>query len=503
MDISDFSEKDVVFRFQTKYDDNDDGGAGTGLWIDDFRVYKISGGNYPAPWDLMGESGNMEASLTWADMNAQGTDDFIFDNDAFDPNNSIYLNGDGEAWAAERFDIAGASSVNSVDIHSINDVAVDVTIGAFGQVGTLFAIEPMYSQTVTLQPGWNTVDVAGWDMNNSFLIGYTFSATVNAGLDGSDGGNSVVMLGGGWDDWMETALSAGLPTGEWGVRANITYEGAGVSYNVYRDGIAVANGLGFNSYSDTDVDNNVTYTYAVSATYDDGEESDWSESIEVTPQAQTVHEESYDDGSAESFFNAGSGNFTAVGYHALAEGEDLVRFKWFQEGDGGAFYLKLFNDNAGMPGDEIYSRVMAGGLVAGWNTYDLSGEGLSVAEGFWVGTKEFSSTQPFGVDADSEAGNDYSRVGSAGDWTPVDGNLMIRVFLDCGENCDGGGEPQCTAGDINADGIINVLDIVSTVNFVMGVATPTDDEGCAADFNQDGIINVLDIVQIVNIIINN
>ena len=144
---------------------------------------------------------------------------------------------------------------------------------------------------------------------------------------------------------------------------------------------------------------------------------------------------------------------------------------------------------------------MAGGLVAGWNTYDLSAEGLSFSGDIWVGTKEFSSTAPFGLDTDSDSGNSYTRVGSAGEWTPVAGNLMIRVFLDCGEDCDGGGT-QCTAGDVNADGIINVLDIVSTVNFVMGLYSPTDDEACAADFNGDGIINVLDIVSIVNIILN-
>ena len=66
---------------------------------------------------------------------------------------------------------------------------------------------------------------------------------------------------------------------------------------------------------------------------------------------------------------------------------------------------------------------------------------------------------------------------------------------------DDGGGSECTAGDINADGIINVLDIVQTVNFVMGLTSPTDDESCAADYNGDGIINVLDIVMIVNMIV--
>ena len=75
---------------------------------------------------------------------------------------------------------------------------------------------------------------------------------------------------------------------------------------MYRDGAPIASGLGDNSYSDTDVVNNVTYVYAVSATYSDGEESGLSDTVEVTPQAQTVHEEYHDDGSAEESFNAGS-----------------------------------------------------------------------------------------------------------------------------------------------------------------------------------------------------
>ena len=499
LDISDFSEKDVVFRVQSRFDDNDDGGAGTGLWIDDFRIYKISGGNYPAPWDLSGEGLGNEAALTWADMNASGTEDFQFDNDAFDANNSIYLNGDGSAWAAEKFNLAGTSTVNQVSIHSINAAAVDVVIGAFSQIGTLFDINPMYSQAVTLQPGWNDFTVSGWDMNNSFLIGYTFSADVNAGLDGSDGGNSMVMLGGGWDDWMETALANALPTGEWGVRANITFNGAGVTYNVYRDGAPVTSGLTDNSYSDMGVENNVTYSYNVSATYSDGEESDFSDSVEVTPQAQTVHEESHDDGTAESGFNAGSGNFTAVSYSAISDGETVVRFKWYQQGDGGAFYVKMYNDDNGMPGDEFYSQVIAGGIVDGWNTRDLSSEALVVSGDFWIGAKEFSSTSPFGLDTDSDMGVSYSRVGASGDWTSVAGNLMMRVYLDCGENCDGGGT-SCTAGDVKNDGMINVLDIVSTVSFVMNTQSPTDDQACAADYNGDGTINVLDIVSIVNAI---
>jgi hypothetical protein len=500
LDISDFAEKTVIFRVQSRYDENDDGGAGSGLSIDDFRVYKLSGGNYPSPWDLAATALNESAELTWADMNASGQEDFQFDNDVFDVNNGIVINGDGDAWAAERFDLAGASTVNSISVHSINDVAVDVTVAAFGQLGTLFGVDPIYSMNVTLEPGWNDFDVTGWDMNNSFLIGYTFSATVTAGVDGSgEGNNSMVLLGGSWDNWSDVAVPNALPNGEWGVRANVSFDGANVTYNVYRDGVYTGTSGGVNAYTDEGLLNNTTYSYAVTAVYSDGEESDYSSSVTVTPQAQTVHEESHDDGTAEAFFNAGSQNFTAVRYGSGIQ-EDVIRFKWYQESDGGAFYLKMYEDDMGMPGAEVYSRVMAGGLFAGWNTYDLVSEGLTIEGDFWIGTKEFSSTAPVGLDTDSGAsGDSYTRIGSTGEWTAVDGNLMIRVFLDCGDNCDS--EPQCSPADVNADGLVNVLDIVSTINFVMGLSSPNEAEQCAADLNGDGMINVLDIVAMVNVIV--
>ena len=56
---------------------------------------------------------------------------------------------------------------------------------------------------------------------------------------------------------------------------------------------------------------------------------------------------------------------------------------------------------------------------------------------------------------------------------------------------------QILLGDVNGDDIINVLDIILTVNIVLGLSEFSSN----ADINQDGIINVLDIVSLVNIIL--
>ena len=60
-------------------------------------------------------------------------------------------------------------------------------------------------------------------------------------------------------------------------------------------------------------------------------------------------------------------------------------------------------------------------------------------------------------------------------------------------------ETSILFGAVDSDGIINILDVVSTVNIVLGLAPWVD----AADYNDDGVINVLDIVSIVNIILAN
>ena len=58
------------------------------------------------------------------------------------------------------------------------------------------------------------------------------------------------------------------------------------------------------------------------------------------------------------------------------------------------------------------------------------------------------------------------------------------------------------SGDVNQDGIVNILDIISIVNIVLGNYIPNSFEYELADFNGDEIINVLDIISVVNIILD-
>ena len=56
-------------------------------------------------------------------------------------------------------------------------------------------------------------------------------------------------------------------------------------------------------------------------------------------------------------------------------------------------------------------------------------------------------------------------------------------------------------GDVNFDGILNVLDIVEIVGFVLNTTTPTEEQLLTGDMNQDGILNILDVITLVSEII--
>ena len=57
-------------------------------------------------------------------------------------------------------------------------------------------------------------------------------------------------------------------------------------------------------------------------------------------------------------------------------------------------------------------------------------------------------------------------------------------------------------GDVNYDFELNILDVVSIVNFILNTAEPDEYQAGVADFNSDGTINVLDIIGLINAIVN-
>ena len=79
----------------------------------------------------------------------------------------------------------------------------------------------------------------------------------------------------------------------------------------------------------------------------------------------------------------------------------------------------------------------------------------------------------------------------------IDTELMLYVLNELvGDSCSG-----WNIGDVNNDSLINVLDIVAIINFILDINQPDDCSSFVSDLNNDQLINVLDIIQLVNIIL--
>jgi len=59
------------------------------------------------------------------------------------------------------------------------------------------------------------------------------------------------------------------------------------------------------------------------------------------------------------------------------------------------------------------------------------------------------------------------------------------------------------SGDVNEDEIVNIVDILLVVNYIMGNQSFSTIQLLSADMNNDETINILDVIQMINIIIGN
>jgi hypothetical protein len=203
-------------------------------------------------------------------------------------------------------------------------------------------------------------------------------------------------------------------------------------------------------------------------------------------------------GSTAIFFGSDDGNIYAVDMN----GNNLPG--WPQQTDGNIVGSIAFSDmdNDGSP--EIISTNGAGQLLS-YNTDGSQNQYFPITAEFpYAGSPHIQDIDGDG-DLEIFTGStntlivtDMKSAGNTdGYWSTYRGNMKRTGYYEVG------GSGACTTADLNDDGIIDILDIVQTVNIVMGNITPSATQVCAADVNGDTIIDILDIVLIVNIIMGN
>ena len=86
----------------------------------------------------------------------------------------------------------------------------------------------------------------------------------------------------------------------------------------------------------------------------------------------------------------------------------------------------------------------------------------------------------------------------------VDGNLLCPPYPECIDTSDFWSQDisSCSEiGDINFDSIINIIDIIILISFILEENNPDYQELIITDINLDGNLDILDIIELVNIIL--
>ena len=73
----------------------------------------------------------------------------------------------------------------------------------------------------------------------------------------------------------------------------------------------------------------------------------------------------------------------------------------------------------------------------------------------------------------------------------LDNNRTVKIVYDI----DGG---HIERGDINADGNVNLVDLMQCLNHVGGKEFLEGEALEAADINEDGIVNLVDLMRLLN-----
>ena len=455
LDMASYAGSDIRIRFTGRMDADDDGGNGEGLFIDDVHIWKVSVNNLPPVTNLNSLAEDASVTVTWdLPPSEQYNNDEIYHHDN-SADNAYYWTVDNEIrfgsiftipFGAETFTVHSAmfAAENNNGDSDINTVIEGYNVSSTGLAETT----PVYSMNATLESGeLSEVDLGGWEFGGSFLISMTADSNVSMYVDeAAETYNSYFSSSDfGSNNWYELVADGG-GLGEWIINVTVSTTGEIIQpeFNVYRsvdgdDFNATFNGMGLtdNVYIDNFVSNGIEYCYQVEAVYE-GEASDLAGPTCAMPEAQTIYELYYDDGTDETSINSGFMNPLCVKFTPEAYPVDLYRATFYCVGNStGDAFLNVWDDDGtdGMPGTLLIENWPATFIGGYWTPISLSDFGITITEGsFYVGWVELNSTPPIGVDSDNPPTNSFIDIGYDLGIEPFgnyfDGALMIRVEVD-------------------------------------------------------------------------
>ena len=136
------------------------------------------------------------------------------------------------------------------------------------------------------------------------------------------------------------------------------------------------------------------------------------------------------------------------------------------------------------------------------NSNDVNGSLIGILfslEGCELGASDSTmhfATIRYEFSADSEWGELVNLVFSDAIVSDGTGNALSVETL--GNTVD-----VSVLGDVSSDMVVNVIDVVTLINYILFIEDPSEYQFWASDVNSDTALNILDVVILVDIILEN
>ena len=456
LDISSYAGNDIKVRFIARLDENDDGGVGQGLYIDDVHVWKVSVNNLPPPTNLTSVVNDGSVVLDW-----DGPPNQQFDNEEVRHHDNSAENAYSWSIPTEiRFGslFTAPFGTETYTVHSVM-FAAEESENTGGDIQTVVEgynvsptgipdTQPIYTENAVLTSGnLSVVDLPDWEFGGSFLIAFVADSNVAMYVDeGATTFNSYFKSADfGSEDWYELVADGG-GSGEWIISPTVSTTGEVMApiYNVYRSVAgggfnATFNGMGITttSYTDNFVQLGIEYCYEVEAVYD-GEPSAIAGPTCQLPEAQTIVMMMHDDGTAETSASVAPTDTLAVKFTPTAYPVNLYKISYHMVGSGfGLGFAAIWDDDGpnGMPGSSLMNNSPTQFVGGDWYPISVNSNNIQITEGsFYVGMIAGPQTPPIGLDLNSSSANSFIDLGNGlepmSSQLGSEGAIMIRVEVD-------------------------------------------------------------------------